>query len=408
MLGDASIFLLVLLLALSLWLRQAPLFVIAVGLLLVEAVSRLWDRFSLRGVEYRRHLSQSRAFFGEEVELVIEVVNRKPLPLAWLEIEDEVPRDLTLVGARLHSSHKPLRMILVNLLSLRWYERVRRRYRLRCDQRGDHVFGPARLQSGDLFGIYREGMDVEGSDRLLVYPRIVPLERLGLPSQAPLGDLRSEERIFEDPTRLASLREYRPDDDPRHLDWKATARSGQLTVKVYEPRTSHRLYLFLNLNTSAEFWWMQRYHPDLLELCIMVTGSIANWSLSQGLQVGLYANGNAGQRDLRVALPPSRDLQQLTAILEALARVLTFATLPIENLLLGESLGLPWGSTVVLVTSVISDPILAALDGLRGTGRSVALVLVGDRMPALELKGITVRHIRREEAWRAFESLDIV
>lgn len=407
MFGDLTLILLAALLALSVWLRQPALFVIVLGLGLTDAASRTWRRWSLRGVEYRRHLSQARAFFGEEVELTVEMVNRKPLPLAWLQAEDEVPCEVTIEGARLHQSYKPHRMILTNVLSLRWFERVRRRYRVRCDQRGEHVFGPAVLRSGDLFGIFHDEVEVPQVDRLVVYPRVVPVAHLGLPSHAPLGDLRGAERLFEDPSRLASLRDYRPDDDPRRLEWKATARSGNLTVKVFEPSTTHRLYLFLNLNTYAQFWWMQRYYPDLLELAIMATASIANWALEQGLQVGLYANGNARRADRRVALPPSRSPQQLPEILDALARVLPFATMPVELLLAEEGLGLPWGSTVVLVTAVITDPLLEALEAARGQGRSLALILVGDHMPHLELPGVAVRHVRGEEAWRAVRGITV-
>ena len=57
----------------------------------MTVVSRVWDRYCLVGLGYRRTLGQTRAFFGEEVPLTLEIVNAKPLPLAWLEIEDAVP-----------------------------------------------------------------------------------------------------------------------------------------------------------------------------------------------------------------------------------------------------------------------------------------------------------------------------
>ena len=75
----------------SLLLREGQLFVVALILLLVAGVSRVWERYCLVGVGYRRSLGQTRAFFGEEVPLTVEIVNDKPLPLAWLEIEDTVP-----------------------------------------------------------------------------------------------------------------------------------------------------------------------------------------------------------------------------------------------------------------------------------------------------------------------------
>src|SRR6266850_5911244 len=97
----------------SLLLREAQLFVIALILLLVAAASRVWERYCLVGLGYRRSLGQTRAFFGEQISLTVEIVNAKPLPLAWLEVEDTVPGPgLTLMPAHVGPSHIPGRRLL--------------------------------------------------------------------------------------------------------------------------------------------------------------------------------------------------------------------------------------------------------------------------------------------------------
>ena len=85
--GEAWLWLIGGLLFVSLLLREGQLFVVAVILLLVSGVSQLWERYCLHGLGYRRVLGQTRAFFGEEVPLTVEIVNEKPLPLAWLEVD---------------------------------------------------------------------------------------------------------------------------------------------------------------------------------------------------------------------------------------------------------------------------------------------------------------------------------
>ena len=132
MLASEMIVTLLLLFALSVATREAPLFLLTLALLVAAALSRLWERFSLERIEYRRHFSHIRAAFGEQVELEIEVVNRKLLPLSWLEAEDEVPAELHLLHGRVQPSYKPNRVVLANLLALRPYERLRRRYTLSC------------------------------------------------------------------------------------------------------------------------------------------------------------------------------------------------------------------------------------------------------------------------------------
>ncbi|MCL4466537.1 MAG: DUF58 domain-containing protein [Chloroflexi bacterium] len=400
------------LLVTSLVLRSGLLFVVSLALLLVATASRLWDKYCLTGVEYRRHFSQTRAFFGEEVELTVEITNRKLLPLAWLEVEDELPTELEPRQGRLTPSHKAGRSLLLNLLSLRWYERVRRHYRLRCDVRGYHSFGPATLRSGDLFGFYRRGTTVENEDHLLVYPRVVPLGRLGLPAKDPFGDRKARQWLFEDPLRIAGTREYVYGDSLRRVDWKATARTQRLQVRLHEPTTTYRLVIFLNLNTFGGYWWWLGYDRDLLELSISVAASVANWATEQGYQVGLLANGNARRSDQTVKVVPSRDPNQLTHILEALAKVLPFATMPLEGLLRLESNELPYGATLVVVTAVLNEEITHELLALKAAGHRIALLLVGDQVPSFHWEGIAVYRIGGEATWRdlreiAGESLSV-
>ena len=69
------------LLALALLAGQGLLALICILLLLTAGMTRLWDRWSLVRVTYQRELSQPRAFPDDEVELVIRISNRKPLPL---------------------------------------------------------------------------------------------------------------------------------------------------------------------------------------------------------------------------------------------------------------------------------------------------------------------------------------
>lgn len=405
MFGDLSLFLVLVLLLISIVLRQGLLFVVTLILGAVVGLTWLWDRYCLRGVEYRRQFSERRAFFGEEIELTLEVVNRKPLPLAWLEIEDEVPRDLAPVGVTVGPADRVDRSLLTNLVALRWYERVRRRYRLDCSVRGYHAFGPARLRSGDIFGLTSQEQVLPDVDHLLVYPKIVPIARLGLPAKDPFGDLRVRQWLFEDPLRTVGVRDYLAGDSPRRIHWKATARAGELQVKVFEPTTTYRLTIFLDLHTTGPHWWWQSYDSSLLELSICAAASVANWAIEQGYQAGLAVNGKVWLSDHQVAIAPSRDPDQLMLILESLAKLVPLATLPLGSLLASESRELPFGATLVVVTAAPNEEILGQLLNLRSAGRRVALCLVGDADRPSNLPGIPIYPIGGPETWREITRL---
>ena len=57
------------------------------------------------------------------------------------------------------------------------------------------------------------------------------------PSRRPIGDVRLTHRLYEDPTRIAGVRPYEAGDPLNRIHWRATARTGRLHSKVYEPST---------------------------------------------------------------------------------------------------------------------------------------------------------------------------
>jgi uncharacterized protein (DUF58 family) len=386
----------------SLLLRAGQLFVVALILLLVAAVSLVWERFCLSGLGYSRHLGQTRAFFGEEVPLTVEIVNAKPLPLAWLEVEDTVPGfGLSLSPAHVGPSHIPGRRLLGILLSIRWYERVRRHYTLTCRARGLHPFGPATLRTGDVFGLTTRELEVRGEDYLLVYPKIVELERLGLPSGNPFGDAPLKRQwLFEDPLRTVGVREYRPGDSPRRLHWKATARApGQaLQVKLFEPTTTHRLHVLLNVSTSGHSWSWQGYDPEALEAAITTAASVASWASARGFLVGLAANARIFHSSAAVRLPPSRDPRQMMHLLEALATLVPMPTMGPETLVELEGRDLAYGTTVVMVTAAATQALIEQLQRLRRRGHRPAMLLITSaEQPLLPLDGLPAYAIRIED-----------
>ncbi len=375
-------------------LRQPALVIIALLTLLTVGVAWAWNRYALVGVEYQRALSETRVFPGETVGLTVRLANRKLVPLAWLELTDAFPKRLPLLKGELELSSQPTVGYLAHLASLHWYERVSWRYELTAAARGYYAFGPLTLRSGDAFGLFQQEEQREQIDHLIVYPRIVSLERLGIPSKHPLGETKSLQRIFEDPSRTIGVRDYRREDSLRRIHWKATARRQQLQVRVYEPTATPQLAIFLNVATFLEAW--QGIEPELLESAITVAASLASEALEQRYAVGLYANCSLPESDQTIKVPPGRSPGQLTAILESLAKASGFAITPLENLLDSEAARLPWGATLVIVTALVSEGLLSALLRLRQAGHSLTVVAIGERAALPEgLAGITVHRLGR-------------
>jgi len=394
--GDYWLYFAVLLLIISLALQQAALAMVSLLFVLASGISRLWNRYCLRRVEYRRRLSRSQAFFGDEITLEIEVTNRKPLPLPWLQVQDDLPEQVTLLKGKASSTRED-RVVLTNMFPINMYHRVTRRFPMRCLQRGHFIFGPTRIQSGDLFGFFRRDMFVEKLDSLLVYPRLVPLEKLGIPSQQLFGDIRLRRHLFQDPVLTAGVREYLPGDSLKRIHWKSTARLNRLQTKVFEPTTTVDISIFLDVRTLKAPLWGSVH--QLQELGIIAAAAIARHALEEGFRVGLYVNQITRLSEGLVRVPPGQHPDQLQRILVALAQLHQMETMPAARFIRQEARGLPWGSTVLAVTAQPADELTAALLDLKRAGRPVALVKVGGEPPKEASIAMPAYHVTDEVAW---------
>lgn len=429
-------------------LAQTLFLVAALLLLMLAVVPELWYRFGGKGLVITRELDQTRVAFGERITVREQVENRSPLPLPWLEIDDELPEELPLLNARVEPSPKSRRVVLAGVHALWAYQRVRRRYHLLGCARGAFVFGPARAILVDPFGLLTREVDLPATTALLVHPIVAPLERFGLQPDAPFGEQKSRRRLLEDPLRVAGTREYMPGDEPRRIHWKATARTGTLQSKVYEPSTRRTLAIFLDTRTYIHL--QMGYDPALAELAICAAASVAQWGIERGYATGIYSNGAVssegadgeaaqrlaakgdetagGESDqrqrlaqaiarysglLRLRLPPAAREEQLVRMLDGLARVLPYAGVPMAQTLAGELRHLPPGSTVVYigVDTVVDVPLIVALRRARALGHSVSLLLVrggrgsetGDESSAgdgLHLSGLNAHIIGGRETWQ--------
>ena len=401
--SDSWLLLAVLILIVSLAMHQVPLALVALLFLLAGGVSRLWNRYCLSRVEYRRRLGAKRVFFGDETVFEIEITNRKPMPLPWIHIEDELPEQVKLLKGKTQQSAED-RVLLSNMLPINMYHRVTRRFPLKCDRRGAFLFGPTRIHSGDLFGFFRRTMMIDTMDTLLVYPRLVPLEELGIPSHQFFGDIRLRQHLFQDPVLTAGVRDYYPGDSLKRIHWKSTARLGKLQTRIFEPTTTVDLSMFLDVRTLDAPYWGSVL--QLQELAIITAASLAQGALESGFRVGLYVNQITRFSQGMARVPHSQHPEQLERILEALAQVHQVDNIKLESYIRQEAPGLPYGSTIVAVTAVPQPELLATLLDMQRLGRSTALVKVGGAPPDPG-RGLRSYHVTDEAAWNVVRKIGL-
>lgn len=378
-------------------LLQVP-FVIALAATLVVLLwlAAWWSKRSLKGVHYTRRFHYTRAFPDEKFPVRIEIENDKLLPLSWLRIEDTWPKP---VGPEdedvLAPSHAQEVGYLTHALSLRWFERTKRNYLLKFRKRGIYKVGPAKLESGDLFGIYAQEGSAAGVETLTVFPKLAPLDESFLPPDNPFGDQRSRRRLFEDPTRPMGVRDYHPEDGFRRVHWPATARTGQLQVKVYQPTSAKVMVLCLNVSTYHRYW--EGVYPALLEELLSVAAALVSRYCQEGHRVGMISNGCLSNSDQPFRIPPGRSPQQLSHLLQALAGVTPVVVAPFERFLMREVPKVPYGASLVILTAVASMELAESILNLKRHERQISMISLAEQPPPY-LPGVQVVHLPFEES----------
>jgi uncharacterized protein (DUF58 family) len=355
------------------------------------AITSWWRARSLDAVHYRRKPFFRRAFPGEQVALTIEVENDKLLPLSWLRVEDPWPLAVAPdEDGLLAPSHLPDQGLLTNVFNLRWFETKRRHYSLHFRQRGVYRVGPVRMQSGDIFGMYELSSEADRGEYLTVFPAILPVETLELPARDPFGDHRSRRKIFEDPNQPIGVRDYRPEDGFRRVHWPATAHTGQLQVKVYQPTAAQVAVVCMNASTFMRNW--EGFYPELFERVISVSATLVDHFIEMGYQVGLISNGSLAHSDRPFNIPPGRSPRQLGRLLEALAGVTPMVMVPFESYLIREMPRVPYGASLLVVTAITTPELQDTLIKLKRHGRGIRLLSLAANPPQA-IPDIPISHI---------------
>ena len=327
------------------------------------AAGMWWGRRALAQVQTKRQLS-GHAFLGEQVKVQLHVQNQGWLPLPWLELRETLP--VSLVG--------PNSFQTVTNLGPRASARFE--YVLQARKRGYYAIGPLTVSTGDLLGLSSSLQATIQPEALVVYPRIIAFSSMEIPSQSPQGTLRHTMPLFEDPTRVLGKREYTSGDSLRRIDWKSSAASRQLQVKVFEPSIALETFIVLNLNAEDYYY---RTRIDSTELAIVIAASVSNWIVDKKQMVGLTVNGRdpLAAEGSPQSIPPHKGKRHLMRLLETLARVEVIDHSPLAPQIQRQRYQLAWGTTLIVITGSANRELLDELYQARRSGQNALLILAG-------------------------------
>lgn len=293
---------------------------------------------ALRKVVVARELSPKRLTAGETLHVTIRYRVLSHFPLSWLYFREK----------------SDLKHPRQGHLVFGWRNAGEINYSLSRIPRGRHLFEGIEVTAGDLFGFVKKRLSATDREEVLVYPRVRPIRLWRTANDRNAGHSFSMNRISENVTSVVGVRDYVPGDRLHRIHWKATARGQGLKVKEFEHRTTNDFLFVLDRRG-----WSYEKERELFERAVSLTASLIAYAIDRRFSAGLISCGTK-----RTAFPLGRSQDHLLRLFEHLATVEADGKEPLSQTVLRESVYLPAGATLVIVTPLLDDPLVEAVSQL--------------------------------------------
>ena len=302
-------------------------------------------------VEAEVALDRERALEGELLDVSIrfapgEAVERVDVLLelpAGLELEDgDNPSTIRLVegGER--------------LLSLQ----------LRCARWGAFRVGRVHLRAHDHFGMFRHEATIDARQPLKVYPTEEAVRTLLRPSETQVFSGNHVARQKAEGIEFADIRQFVAGDRVRHVNWRATARRGELWVNEHHAERNADVVIFLDVFAEA-----RSGERSTLDPALRAAASLAARYLRQRDRVGFVSFGG-----MLNWLLPATGARQLYRIVDAMLDTQIILSYAWQDLVVIPQRTLPPQALVVALTPLLDDRAATALLDLRARGFDLSVI----------------------------------
>lgn len=297
-------------------------------LILVDAV--LLFGFGKR-FEARRNVTDKFSN-GEDNPVRIEVDNRYPFKVK-ARILDESPvefqrREPGVVLAMPAGKHREIK------------------YNLHPVKRGEYRFGKIRVFVSSRLAFLERRYSFGEQQAVAVYPSFVAMHKAELLALAgkQIGENR-QVRVASISTTFDQIKPYVPGDDPRTVNWKATAKCNRLMVNSYMEERSQQVYCLVDKGRTMQ----SPFHGmTVLDYAINATLALSNIILKKGDRAGLFTFSNKVGTSVKAELRST----QLGRICEALYKQRTnYLESDFEQLCLRVMQQVPTRSLLILFTN---------------------------------------------------------
>lgn len=271
---------------------------------------RLWQKHLKVSIRF----CDEHLFEGEQGELNEIIENRKKLPLSMLKVKFKTDRHLLFED--LKGSRTTDQFYRNDIFRIGSNEKVTRSLKFQCGRRGCYTIDDVSLVASDLFLTNQMFAEIPIHTFLYVYPKPFDSEEFRQSLTRMNGEVLAKRHLLEDPFEYRGIREYQPFDNMHSINWKATAKTGELKVNQKNFTSLKSIRIFLNVQDDNI---MKK--EECVEASLRIAAGLSSFFLQQGIQVSCYGNGVDCRTGKHLSIAPRAGDGQLDTILRGLARL---------------------------------------------------------------------------------------
>jgi len=354
---------------------------LAIVVLLVFLLSSIYSRVIYSSIHISRYQDVVHAYKHQIINIDFLLENKSILPVHYISVFESPGKLATVNSGKF-------------IFSLLKKHRKKLTYQVKGMARGEYTLGPIVIKSGDPLGLFPWERSIEKECRIIIYPTIFKIKRT-ITNGYPGGNITVKDKMYEDVTRVKSIREYIPGDDIRHISWKVSAHLGSLFTREYM-QSLHSPALFL-LNLTVEDYPIKlRYHH--MEKAIEICASLIVFFSSLKQEIGLISSG------LINTIQPQIQIQgghgHAMFLLENLAVIKGCSeSADIIGLMNNSHLSFPNGTRIILISPGLSSDQINVFTSIKRKRMFLEYIPVADKKESMihpRIKTFTVKEIGGE------------
>lgn len=296
-------------------------------------------------------LDEGRTLEGDEVTARVRLATTTPIDR--LELYVRLPRDVSLVDGR-----NPV------ALRLAAGEQRELELKLRPNRWGGHVVGPTYIRAHDPIGLLTWEAQAGTRPELRTYPREDVLRRIVQPRDTQVYAGNEVARVKGEGIEFADLRQWAGGDPLKRINWRASAKRGDLWVNEAHPERNTDVILFVDSFAEA-----RQGGVGTLDLAVRATAALADAYVGRRDRVGLIGYGGI----LRW-LVPGGGTRQLYRIVDALLDTQVLLSYYWKEIDVIPRRVLPPNALVLALSPLLDPRSVGALLDLRARGFDLAVI----------------------------------